>query len=133
MGKLTRPLVVTFISFYFVAQYFPGINYGDKKENLIILGLVFALLALVVKPIIKVLLLPFNLLTLGGVSALLNIALVFVLSFIFPFFIISSFNFAGYNLVGFPIPAFTSNPITTASLFSIVLSLLSSLIYYLII
>lgn len=132
MGKLTRPLFVTFISFYFIAQYFPGISFGNKAENLLILSAAFAILTLVVKPIINFLLLPFNLLTLGGVGALLNLAFIFTLTFIFPFFTIGSFHYPGGVFYGLNLPEFTSNLIMTASLFSLGTSIGSSLIYYLI-
>lgn len=132
MGKLTRPIFVTFISFYFAAQYFPGIGFGNKAENLLLLAVTYAILALVVKPIIKVLLLPFNLLTLGAVGALLNLGIFFLLTFIYPFFTVGSFHFPGANIYSFPLPPFSSNSITTASLFSLTTSIGSSLIYYLI-
>ena len=132
MGKLTRPLFVTFISFYFAVQYFPGIGYGNKTENLLLLAATFAFLALVVKPVIKVLLLPFNLLTMGGIGSLLNLGLIFLLTFIFPFFTVGSFHFPGGIYLGTGLPEFTSNFLLTASLFSLTTSIGASLIYYLI-
>ncbi len=131
MRKLAQSFFISLIAFFIVAQFIPGIDYGGENVNLLLVSFTFALLAVFIKPFIKMILLPFNLVTFGAVGALINWGIIFLLTFILPFFSIGSFNFPGYDLVGFMIPSFTSTTLVTASILSIGVSFTSALIYYL--
>lgn len=131
MRKLAQSFFISLIAFYMVVQFIPAVEYGDKNENLLLLSFTFALLAVFIKPFIKMILLPFNLVTFGFVGALVNWGIIFLLTFILPYFSLGSFNFPGYDLLGFMIPAFTSTPLITASILSIGVSFTTALIYYL--
>jgi uncharacterized membrane protein YvlD (DUF360 family) len=129
--KLARSIFISIVAFYLVVQFIPGIGFGGKMENLLLASFVYALLATVVRPILKTLLLPFNLITFGALGAVINLGIVFVLSFLLPFFTFGAFSFTGADVLGFVIPAFNSSPFFTASVLSVGVSFLSGLLYYL--
>ena len=131
MRKLAQSFFISLIAFYIVAQFIPAVGYGGKNENLLLVSFTFSLLAVFIKPFIKMILLPFNLVTFGAVGALINWGIIFLLTIILPFFTIGAFNFPGYDLLGFLIPAFTSTSLITASILSIGVSFATALIYYL--
>ena len=131
MRKLARSLFISLVAFYIVAQFIPGIGYNDRQENLLLVSFTFAVMTLFVRPLLKTLLLPFNLLTLGALGTVINLGFVFLLSVILPFFTIGSFAFGGAEVLGFLIPAFSSTPLITAALLSTGVSLISSLLHYL--
>lgn len=131
MKRLARGFFISFVSFYFVVQFFPAVSWGDTRENLLVTACVYGIMAMFVKPVVKTLLLPFNLITFGGIGALVNLGIVYVLTIVLPFFSFSSFFFPGAEVLGFMIPSFNSNGITTAALLSISVGFLSSLLYYL--
>ena len=131
MRKLAQSFFISLIAFYIVAQFIPGISYGGNNENLLLVSFTFALLAVFIKPFIKMILLPFNLVTFGAVGALINWGIILLLTIIMPFFTIGGFNFSGYDLLGFMIPTFTSTTLITASILSIGVSVATAFLYYL--
>jgi putative membrane protein len=131
MKKPLRSFILNFAAFFIVAQFLPGIDYAARVENLLLLSFVFAVLSVFVRPILKLLLLPLNLLTLGLIGSLINIGLVYGMQFFLPFFKISSFTFPGVTWENIAIPAFYSTPVTTIVILSLAVSLLVSILYYL--
>lgn len=79
MKRFLSMLLVNSLSFYILDLLFDKIMIGDWK-TIIALGLVFAIVNAVVKPILKVLSLPITILTLGIFALVIN-ALVLMLAF----------------------------------------------------
>ena len=71
-------LIVNAISFYVVAYLFPGVKI-EGWQVLIIIAIVWGIISVFIKPILKILTFPINLLTLGLFSFVLN-ALLLMLS-----------------------------------------------------
>lgn len=131
MRKLARSFFISLVAFYIITQFIPGIGYGGKNENLLLASFTFAALNVFIRPFIKMILLPLNLVTFGAVGTIINLGLIFLISFLLPFFTIGTWFFPGYDLLGFMIPAFTSTIFVTASILSIGVSLTTTLLYYL--
>lgn len=76
-------------------------------------GVFLTILILLVAPVLKILFIPINILTLGLSSWLVNVVVVYVLTLLVPSVQIQSFTFAGTNTAGFIIPRMTvSYPIS---------------------
>lgn len=65
------------------------IQYGILP-SFVILFIVFAVVELLLYPIMKMLILPLRILTLGFASAVLSVNLVYIIAFFLPFFVVSS-------------------------------------------
>jgi putative membrane protein len=70
------------------------ISYGDKPENLLIASLLLGILNAFVRPILMVLALPLVILTLGLFYFVINALLLYLLSWLLPFFHVDSFGYA---------------------------------------
>lgn len=99
--------VLSAIGLWLIAFYMPGIFLADFNTAIIVIA-VFSLINLIVKPVVSLLALPLNILTLGLVSFLIN-ALMFALG---------AWLVAGFEVSGF-LPALIG---------SIVLGLISGLV-----
>jgi putative membrane protein len=81
------------IAAIFVASVFvDGIDYASDFWILLLAGLVFGLVNLLVKPIVKLLALPVIVLTLGVALFFINLLMLYITSWIVPDFTISSFR-----------------------------------------
>ena len=81
------------IAAIFVASYFiDGIDYASDFWILVLAGLVFGLVNLLVKPIVKLLALPLIALTLGIALFFINMLMLYITAWIVPGFTISSFR-----------------------------------------
>jgi putative membrane protein len=90
MLKLILHVVATAGALLLIAQYIPGISV-ESFTTAIIVALVWGLLGITVKPILKLLTLPINILTLGLFSFVLNAFLFWAMSAFVPGFEVSGF------------------------------------------
>jgi len=109
MKKYLRLYLYNFISLWIVANIFAGINFKGGYQTLAITALALTLVNLLVKPILNLLFLPLNLLTLGLFRWITNVAALHLVTIIVPGFEISGFNFPGFSYGNFVIlPAYLS-------------------------
>lgn len=88
------------IAAIFVASYFiDGIDYASDFWILVLAGLVFGLVNLLVKPIVKLLALPLVVITLGLVLFFINMLMLYITAWIVPGFTISSFRDAFWSTI----------------------------------
>lgn len=130
MKKHARAFVISLLAFIVVAYFYPGFAYN---HNLMVLGLaalVFAALTVFIKPIIKLLSLPFNLLTFGLFSFLINVIILYAVTYLISDFEINSFHFAGYSLSGFTIPAWDLTQLFSALVASFIIGFISTVLHW---
>jgi putative membrane protein len=130
MKKYARLLVISLISFLVVAYYYPGFSYSADTIVLFLAAGIFALLNIFVKPILKLLSLPFNLLTFGFFSFLVNVIVLYGVSYAIPKFKIISFHFSGYTYSGFSIPSYDFNQLLSALLASLIIGISASVLHW---
>ena len=82
----------------------PGFAIGKSLENLCLAIVTLALINVFVKPIIKILFLPLNIITLNFFSVLINIGVIVALTKLVPTVTISPWEFKGFAAFGFVIP-----------------------------
>jgi putative membrane protein len=98
-------------------------------EILILASLLLAIVDLVVKPILNLVLLPLNLITLGAFRWIINVIVIYLVTLLIPEFKVKPFIFPGLQLYGFVIPLLHFNLFWTYILISFILSLVSNLTY----
>ena len=79
------------VALFVAALVVPGIDYGDDFWVLVVAGLVFALVNLVIRPLVVLLALPAILLTLGLALLLVNTFMLYLTDWIVPDFETGSF------------------------------------------
>jgi putative membrane protein len=86
-------LLVNAIAFYVIAYLVPGFTI-NSWPTLLVMAIVWGLLNLLVKPILMLLTLPINVLTLGLFTFVVNAILLLIMSAIVPGFHVAGFGTA---------------------------------------
>ena len=89
---------------------------------------VLTLIYLIVKPILKILLLPINLLSLGFLGWIINVAILYLLTKLIPSVAISPWHFPGFEYKGILIPQYDFNQMMVFILVSFLLSFMVNFI-----
>src|SRR3990167_7689254 len=95
--KLLKPIIVSIVTIFILAFALPTVNYSNWVA-LVLAALVLTLLQKVVRPILKLLFLPINVVTLGLFSVVINVALLWLATYLVPGFEIRSMILAGVAL-----------------------------------
>lgn len=130
MKRLLRSFVINTATLWLVTQILPGVGYAGGYQTLLLTALALTIVNLLVKPLINLLLLPINLLTLGAFRWLVNVATLYLVTLIVPQFQIKSFLFPGFTYQGFIIPSINLTVFWVFVLTSFLISLTSSLFYW---
>ncbi len=85
-----------------------NLYYNDDLWTLIKVAFVLAIFEILLKPIIKLLLLPINIITLGTFRTVINTVGLYLAIFLIINFKIDNFNLFGYYIAGFWAVFFTS-------------------------
>lgn len=129
--KLLRSFVFNLAALWLVTQVFAGVTYTDGYETLLIASLALTFVNLLIKPLINLLLLPINLLTLGSFRWVVNVVGLYLVTLLVPQFKISAFVFPGFDYQGFIIPPIPLGIFWVYILTSLFISLVTSSLFWL--
>jgi len=104
MKSLLRNTLINALSLFLLAQVISGLNISGGFIAYVLAGFCLTLLFLVLKPLLNLISLPLNAVTLGLFSFITNGILFYLLTVFIPNVSISSFTFKGANYAGFIIP-----------------------------
>ncbi|HUW24760.1 MAG TPA: phage holin family protein [Patescibacteria group bacterium] len=105
MKGFLRNIFFNFLTLFLIAKLIGAISF---KENYLVLfwsAFFLTLLNLLVKPLLNLLLMPINLLTLGAFRWVVNVLVLLLVVIFVTDFKIVGFSFPGASFVGFVIPA----------------------------
>jgi|SRR6185369_15963049 len=105
MKSLIRRFLFTTISLYIISRIFPQVSFASTGV-LISTGVVLVLLTLFVKPFLKILLLPVNLITFGLFAWVINIIVIYLAILLVPGFHINAISIPSFELGIFIFPSF---------------------------
>jgi len=125
--NIVKQLFLSTTSFFVVGYFFPGIEF-EKIEILVVASIIFAVLIMVAKPILKFISLPLNLFTFGLFSFFSGALLLYLISIVVSGFSIVNFDFSGVEISGFFVPKFHAIAIFSALIASILISWLNTLL-----
>ena len=131
MRKIIRSILINVASIWLVSMMVTGIVLERGFETLLVAAFALGLINLLIKPVINILLLPINLITLGTFRWLVNVAALYLVTVIVPDFKIIAFEFMGFSYKGIVIPAFSFNLILSFLVITFLISLVSSFFYWL--
>ena len=88
MVKLIFQVIGGILSFWLAVKFVPGVAFTGEIKYLIMAGAFLGLINFFIKPILKIITLPFRILTLGLFSLVVNMGLIWFVDIIFPELII---------------------------------------------
>ena len=128
MRKIIVKILATAASF-FIAQYFlAGVHIQQSWAAYLVTSLVFVIFNFLLTPIIKILLLPINLLTLGLFRWLTNVLVLYLFDLVYDGITITSFNYPGFSSALLALPAGHLSLFWVLVLASLLMSLTYSMI-----
>lgn len=98
MGIL-KPIIITFLSIFILAWLLPSVSYLNIT-TLIIASIVLTVLQQIVRPALKILFLPINLITLGFFSWVINVLIMWLAVALVPGFHIDKVTLFGMQFGG---------------------------------
>lgn len=106
MKAFLRAILTNLLVLYLVDAVYPSFSILHDLKTLLTAAVIWLLLNKIVKPIIKLLLLPINLITLNLFSWAVSLITLFLLPLIVSGISISPYDFPGLSYQGFSIPNF---------------------------
>lgn len=131
MKSLLRNFLINLIAIIIVSKIIPAFFVGDGFLDLIKATIIFMVANVLLVPLIKILLLPLNLLTFGLFAWLANVIALYLLVKFIPTIKLFPFFFTGLNFNGFIIPSIALNSFQTAVLVSLLLGFIIHFIHWL--
>ena len=125
-------VVIDSVSIFLVSSIASGMMFEKGIETLLLTGLGLTIASLIAKPVINILMLPINLITFGLFRWVAAVAVLYIVTLIVPGFKIIGFSFGGYSNIWFDVPTIALTGILAFLAFSLLHSLISSFIYWLI-
>ncbi|KKP70122.1 MAG: hypothetical protein UR67_C0001G0031 [candidate division CPR3 bacterium GW2011_GWF2_35_18] len=132
MKRIFFNVLLNMISIAIVAHFIPGLNYQGGIVTLVEIAVILAIANIFVKPIIKILTLPIELVTLGLFGILINAAMLYLTAYFVPQFSIQGFYFTGIETSWFIINPYQIPVWGTAIISSVIIGVITSVIGWLI-
>lgn len=131
MKKLLRSILINVYAFWLTSLAIAGFSYNGGWQTLVLAAIIFGVLNLLVRPLVKLFLLPINLLTLGLFGWLVNVLMLYLLTLLVPKIEIEAFDFPRFTYQGFIIPALSISRFYCAILASFLISIISGFLHWL--
>lgn len=97
MKSIVRSILITVLSILILSWLLPGLSVTNTV-TLILSGIVLAILNATLRPFLKILFLPINILTLGLFGWLINVLVLYIAMWLVPGFQIEPFTLLGVAL-----------------------------------
>lgn len=92
--KLLKPFIATALTLWVLAYFLPNITFSHPV-TVVIAALVIVFLNAFVRPVLKILFLPVNIVTLGLFSVVIHVGLLWLATYLVPGFVISNLSLFG--------------------------------------
>jgi putative membrane protein len=126
-----RAIFLNMVILYLAVMIYPGLSLDGSIRTLFLATIGLTLLNRIVRPMIKLLLLPINLITLGFFGWVSHVATLFILTRVVSGVTVSFYYFPGLSYNGFAVPAMNISTFASYFLASITISLLASMVGWL--
>lgn len=131
MKRLARIFLFSLFALWLTPNLIGGFKIVDGAQTYVIGGATLGFIYLFIKPVLRLFFLPINLASLGLLSWLVNVAVLYLLTMIVPQVKISPWQFPGISYQGLVIPPYSFNQIATFILVSFVLSFIINFLAWL--
>lgn len=131
MKKIFRTIVLETVTLYLITQFTSGIHLGGGFKGLIITGLALSFATYLIKPLINILILPLNLITFGLFKWVNQAITLYLIDLILPDFSITGFSFHALQTPYLAIPSINLDGGLAYVSFSLLISTISSVAFWL--
>lgn len=131
MKTLLRYFLINYIALWVTTETVKGLAYTGGFRTLLIGAITFTVINFLLVPLLKILLLPLNLMTLGLFAWVTNVLALYALTKFVPEFMLVSFNFPGFVYNGFMVPSVYLTPLWVAILASLMIGIITHFIHWL--
>src|SRR3989344_188971 len=100
MKAIVRLIAINSLSIFLVSLFLPGLHVSGGFTSFIIGGVLLTVAATILNPIVKIVTLPFNILTLGFLSFLTTFVALFLITIFYGNIQVSAFTFEGFTFAG---------------------------------
>lgn len=100
MKAIARFIAVNSLALFLTSLFLPGLKVSDGFMSFVIGGVLIAVISTILDPIIKILTLPFNILTFGFLSFLTTLAALFLITLFYKSISVTAFAFDGLVFAG---------------------------------
>jgi len=132
MRTIVRHIIVNLVGLYLMSQVASGLSWGNDIKVLLMATVVLGLINITVRPIVRLITLPINILTLGFFGVVINAGVLYAVTRLVPGFSVSAFTFSGFSYSGFIIPGWSFGQITAFLIVALGLSVVTSFVNWLI-
>ncbi len=129
---LFRNIAIYATSLFLVPYFVSGVKIYGGIQTIIIGAIVLTGMFLLLRPILQVLTFPFNIITMGLFSIVTNAVILYLLTVFVPNIQIQAYRFPGASIGGFSISPFGINTFFAFLVASVVLSIISGGIKWLV-
>lgn len=130
MKRFIKHYAVDTFALWSISQIATGIIFEDYLKSLLMAGVALMITTIIAKPVINLLLLPLNLVTFGLFRWISSAIALYIVTLVIPGFKIIGFYFNGLSTVWFDIPKIDLSGALAYVAFSFLLSIITSLIYW---
>lgn len=130
MKTLLRYFLINLSALWATAQIVPGFVFDGGFITLLKAAIVFTVINMIAVPILRVLLLPLNLLTLGLFSWVVNVLALYFLVRLVPKLHLTSFYFSGVSFGGIVVPPMDLSAFWTAMVCALIIGLITHFLHW---
>lgn len=128
MKYLLRMFLFNSFALWLVSQLIPALSIAGGWQVLLLAGFVLSLLNLLAAPVLKILLLPINLLTFGLLSWVIDVIVLYLLTMFVSGVRIDTWTFPGITFMGFVVPSIAFSSLVSFILVSLAISALANML-----
>ena len=131
MKAILRNVLLYAFALYVTQAMFAGLVLHGGMRTLFVGGILLAIGFKVIKPVLSLISLPFNLLSLGLFGILITAFILFLITLIYPPIEVAPFNFTGVSFWGIEIHKFYVSLLLSYILISVTIYLITKLVNWL--
>lgn len=131
MKTLLRYFLINLVALWGTSQIIKGLIFTDGTLTLVMAALAFTIINFLLIPLLKILFLPLNLLTLGAFSWLTNVLALYALTQVIQDFKLLPYYFPGWQANGFSVPAVDLTTFWVAVLASFIIGIFTHFLHWL--
>jgi len=130
MKHIIRAFLFNVFALWFASQLLPTIVIPQGWQAVILAGFTLSMLMLIVKPILKILFIPINILTFGLLNWVINVIVIYLLTVFVPEIQIHPWIFPGAMWAGFVVPAIHFTYVTALVASSLLITIITDVLHY---
>lgn len=130
MKKPLKHFILNAVSILILAQLLPGVSFGSSIQTLLFAALILSLMNLLIKPLLKIVLFPINVITFGLAGWLIQIIILYLTTLFVGDFTINSYSLGPLTVLGIGIPKIHFSGFWSYFGSAFVLSIVNNVLYW---